>query len=135
MTMSPAKWGMACLIAVSLSSSVANAADLNGAWANDEAVCGKIFQKKKNIISIQRNSDFFGSGFIINGDQIRGKAVTCTIKSRKEDGPLINLITVCSTDIAISTVQFSLKTDSDNRLTRVFPGVPEMSMSYVRCKI
>ena len=135
MTRSPRKWGMVCLIALGWSCVAARATDLNGAWASEEAVCDKIFQKTKNVISIRRASDFHGSGFIIDNNQIRGKMAKCSIKSRKEEGDLVHLIAVCSTDIALSTVQFSLKVDGDNRLTRIFPGMPEMSMSYVRCRI
>jgi hypothetical protein len=116
-------------------SPAANAVDLNGAWANDTAVCSKIFEKKDNAVSMTRDSDMYGSGFIIDGNQIKGKVATCTVKSRKEDGAIINLITSCSTDVALSTVQISLQIDSENKLTRVFPGVPEMAMPYVRCPL
>ena len=127
--------GLAVLIAVSIASPAANALDLNGAWANDLAVCNKIFEKKNNTISITRDSDQYGSGFIISGNQIRGKIATCTVKSRKEDGAMLNLIANCSTDVALSTVQMSLKIDSENSMTRVFPGIPEMAMPYVRCPL
>ena len=126
-------FGIACVTMVLLQSVAANATDLNGAWANDSSVCDKIFQKKKNVISIKRDSDLYGSGFIVDGNQLRGKVAKCTIKSRKEEGQLVNLIAVCSTDIALSTVQFSLQVDGENKVTRVFPGLPEMSVSYVRC--
>lgn len=126
-------FGIACVTMVLLQSVPANATDLNGAWANDSSVCDKIFQKKKNVISIKRDSDLYGSGFIVDGNQLRGKVAKCTIKSRKEEGQLVNLIAVCSTDIALSTVQFSLQVDGENKVTRVFPGLPEMSVSYVRC--
>src|SRR5512142_209108 len=106
--------GFSVLIAVSIASPAANALDLNGAWANDLAVCNKIFEKKDNTISITRDSDQYGSGFIISGNQIRGKIATCTVKSRKEDGAMLNLIANCSTDVALSTVQMSLKIDSEN---------------------
>jgi hypothetical protein len=129
------KRGIAVLITVLFVSPAANAVDLNGAWANDVAVCDKIFEKKNNTVSMTRDSDMHGSGFIIDGNQIRGKVATCTVKSRKEDGAIIDLITSCSTDVALSTVQMSLKIDSENQITRVFPGIPEMQMPYVRCPL
>ena len=127
--------GVAVLIAASLVGSAAQAVDLNGAWANNLSVCNKIFTKKNNKISITRDSDQYGSGFIVSGNEIRGKVATCAIKSRKDDGPLIHLVASCSTDIALSTVQFSFKVDNENRLTRVFAGLPEMAMPYERCKL
>lgn len=126
----------ALLIVVGLLvSSVSNAADLNGAWANDLSVCNKVFEKKKGVISVTRKSDNYGSGFIVEGNRIRGKIAKCAIKSRKEEGALIQLITTCSTDVALQTVQFSLQMDGDNKLTRVFPGVPELAMTYARCPL
>lgn len=129
------KTGVVFVVAGLLFSSTANAVDLNGAWANDPSVCKQVFEKKNKTISITRNSDNYGSGFIIEGNQIRGKIAKCTIKSRKEDGPLLQLIASCSTDVALSTVQFSLRIDDENKLTRVFPGIPEMALSYVRCPL
>ena len=135
MNRSNIKWGLAILISASVVSLAANAVDLNGAWANNASVCNKIFEKKNKTISITRDSDMHGSGFIIDGDRIRGKVATCTVKSRKEDGAMLHLVTSCSTDVALSTVQISLKIDSENQMTRVFPGIPEMAMPYVRCPL
>jgi len=135
MNRSNVKRGIAVLISVLFVSPAAHAVDLNGAWANDVAVCDKIFEKKNNTVSMTRDSDMHGSGFIIAGNQIRGKVATCTIRSRKEDGAMLHLIASCSTDVALSTVEMSLKIDSENQMTRVFPGIPEMQMPYVRCPL
>ena len=113
----------------------ANAFDLNGAWANNVSECGKIFVKKESRISIASDSDMYGSGFIVEGDKIRGKMASCTIKTRKEDAGTLNMAAVCSTDIALSTVQFMLKTDGENSVTRLYPGLPELAVSYVRCAL
>ena len=77
-----------------------------------------------------KDADNYGSGFIVDGNQLRGKIATCNIKSRKEDAGVVNLITSCSTDVALQTVQMSFKIDSENQITRIFPGVPEMATSY-----
>jgi hypothetical protein len=129
------RYGIALFIAALLVSPTAKAVDLNGAWANDMAVCNKIFERKNNTISMTRDSDMHGSGFIIAGNEIRGKVATCTIKSRKEDGSILQLVATCSSDVALSTVQFSLQIDSENQMTRVYPGIPEMAMPYVRCPL
>ncbi|HET9718432.1 MAG TPA: hypothetical protein VFP60_19860 [Pseudolabrys sp.] len=128
------KWGTACLAVVFLQATAAGAVDLEGAWASDASACEKIFQVKNKVISIRRDSDLHGSGFILDRNQLRGKMAKCAVKSRKEEANLVNMIAVCSTDIALSTVQFSLRLDSENQLTRVFPGIPEMSVSYSRCR-
>ena len=111
----------------------AHAADINGAWANDVSVCSKIFVKDKNRISMASNADFYGSGFIIEGEEIRGKIATCHIRARKDDGPIVHLLADCSTDVAVSTNQFSLRIDDGNKLTRFFSGMPGMEMAYFRC--
>lgn len=123
----------ALLVSLVLCAASADAFDLNGAWANNTSECGKIFVKKKNRISITRDSDMYGSGFIVEGDKIRGKMASCAIKTRKEDAGTLNIVAVCSTDIALSTVQFMLKTDGEDSVTRLYPGLPELAVSYVRC--
>jgi hypothetical protein len=123
----------ALLLGFGLCATKAGAFDLNGAWANNTDVCTKIFVKKNNHISMASNSDIYGSGFIVEDNKIIGKMATCTIKSRKEDAGTLNMAAVCSTDIALSTVQFMLKTDGENSVTRLYPGLPELAVSYVRC--
>ena len=46
---------------------------------------------------------------------------------------MFHLITSCSTDVALATVQFSFKIDDDNKITRFFPAIPELSTQYYRC--
>ena len=116
-----------------LFSASAHSSDLNGAWANDPSVCDKIFVKQNAKLAMTKDADNYGSGFIVDGNQLRGKIATCNIKSRKEDAGVVNLITSCSTDVALQTVQMSFKIDSENQITRIFPGVPEMATSYTRC--
>ena len=113
----------------------ANAADLTGLWASDAAACSKIFQKKNGMIVIADDADLYGSGFIIEKNLIRGKIASCSIKTRKEDGAVTHFIANCSTDIAFQAVQFSLKLDNENKFTRIYPGVPELSTSYFRCSL
>ena len=135
MLRSSAKWFIACVAVALYHASPAKAFDLNGAWASDGSACNKIFQVNNKATSIRRESDLYGSGFIVDGDQLRGKVAKCAVKSRKEDGQMLHLIAVCSSDIALSTVQFTVRADNDNQLTRIFPGVPEMSVSYMRCRL
>ena len=107
--------------------------ELNGAWASDPSICGKIFVKQDTKLVMTPDADTYGSGFVVDGNQVRGKIATCNIKSRKEEPGVVHLITSCSTDVALQAMQFSIKIDDDNRTTRIFPGVPEMSVSYSRC--
>lgn len=124
----------ACLYLVCVSP-IAWAADLNGAWANDAAACPNIFVKKGSAISIANKADLYGSGFIIEGNRIRGKMATCNIKARKDEETTVHLVATCSTDIALETVQFTLKIIDQNKIARVFPGMPELETSYVRCAL
>jgi hypothetical protein len=111
----------------------AYSAELTGAWASDPSICNKIFLNRNAKLVMTKDADNYGSGFIIDGNQVRGKIAVCKIKSRKEEVGIIHLITSCSTDVALQTVQMSFKMDGDNRITRIFPGAPEMSVSYSRC--
>ena len=113
--------------------SAARAIELDGAWANEETVCPKVFVRKGNDISVSKSADAFGSGFVIKGNRIRGNIVTCTIRTRKQDSAVLHLHTVCSTDVALQDVQFSLRPESEDKITRLFPGMPELDRAYYRC--
>src|SRR5688572_6681339 len=79
----------------------AQAFDLSGVWADHSSVCAKIFVKRNNRIAFTKDADSFGSGFIVEGNRIRGKIAACAIKMRKEDGAVLHLHTTCSTDVAL----------------------------------
>jgi hypothetical protein len=111
----------------------ASAFELTGAWAGDAENCAKVFVRKGGQITFTDNSDVYGSGFIVNGDQITGKYGRCTIKARKVDGPNINLIAACASDIMLSSVQLSAREIDANTLMRLFPGMEGMEIKYYRC--
>ncbi len=114
--------------------SPALAADLNGSWATDVSVCGKVFVKKGDTVSFVQDSDQYGGGFIVDGNKVRGQLQTCTIKTRKEDGNVVNFIAACASDIMASNVQFSARVIDDNTIMRIFPGMgDELGMKYSRC--
>jgi hypothetical protein len=114
----------------------ANAFDLDGAWTTNPENCDKVFETKNSRISFTHNSDVFGTGFIAEGDQLRGQAKSCKINNRKEENGVLYLIASCSTDIAVlGTQEVSAKMDNDNQLTRIYPSFPEMGISFYRCKL
>ena len=111
----------------------AEAADLTGVWVTDKAVCNKVFVKKGNKVSFAKNSDVYGGGFIIDGKEIRGPMAKCRIKATKEDGDTTHMIAACATDIMLSDVQLSVKVIDADSISRLFPGMQDMSASYYRC--
>lgn len=111
----------------------ASAFDLTGAWAGDAENCAKVFVRKGGQITFTDNSDVYGSGFIVDGDQIVGKYARCRIKARKVDGQNINLIAACASDIMLSSVQLSAKEIDADTLLRLFPGMEGMEIKYYRC--
>jgi hypothetical protein len=113
----------------------ARAVDIDGVWASQATACSKVFVKRRGKIAIARDSDSFGSGFIIEGNRIMGKIVSCTIKIRKEDGPVVHMVAICSTDTALQNVQFSMKSEQKDRLIRMYPGIPELDTPYFRCSL
>ena len=80
-------------------------------------------------------SEQHGGGFIVEADRLREKFANCKIKTRKEDGQTLNIIAGCATDIMLSNVQFSLKVLEPNKISRTFPGMQDMEISYYRCPI
>lgn len=109
----------------------AGAYDLNGAWTTG-GVCENIFVKKDKAISFAPDSEVHGSGFIVQGDLIRGRTVRCTIKTRNEKGPVHRLVALCATDIMIDRVQIDYKVVDQNKIVRVIPGGFEVE--FKRCE-
>ena len=125
--------------AVMLGSSIfsvaeARAIELTGAWAGHADLCSQVFTKKDGRVEYAEFSELFGSGFIIDGDRIRGRAATCTIKSRKQEGDSIELSAACASSIMTQDVRFSLKIIDDDTISRSFPEIAGMSLNYTRCK-
>lgn len=113
--------------------SAAKALDLNGSWATASSACSQVFIKKDGAISFRQDSDQYGGGFILEGDKIRGQMQTCTITRRKEEGNVVHMVAKCADDIMTSNVQLSAKVIDDNTIARIFPGMPEFTLSYSRC--
>jgi hypothetical protein len=109
------------------------AIDLNGAWATDSSVCAKVFVKEMDTVGFRKDSDIYGGGFIVEGNYIRGQGGKCEIKARNESGGTIHLLASCSTDIMYSNMEFSMKVINDNQIVRIFPGMPDITLSYSRC--
>src|SRR5579864_8072482 len=86
----------------------AGAVELTGAWAADADKCDEVFVKRGRVpqITFGQYPGVHGGGFILEADRLRGKYVTCKIKTRKQDGDSLNLIAACATDIMYSNVQF-----------------------------
>jgi hypothetical protein len=111
----------------------AHAADIDGAWASDAKACDKIFQRKGAVTSLANRASTIGTGFVIDGTSIRGNIANCKIKSRKQDGELVRLVASCGSDIMLSDVELTLKPLDNNRIARVFAGMPEMEKLFYRC--
>ncbi len=120
-------------VSVALSGVASTAADINGAWTNDRENCAKVFTTQGGKTVLTTNADFYGSGFVIDGNIIRGKSATCKIKSMSQKGNKIAISASCATDVMMGDTRFSLILGDDGRLTRSFPGMPEMTMDYFRC--
>lgn len=119
--------------AVMLFGGAVQATDLNGVWASDKEVCGKIFSIKGGKASFQRDADLHGSGFIIDGQRIRGRTATCKILRTKTEQALVHMIASCATDVMLSNVQLSVRILEADKINRVFPGLEDMEMPFYRC--
>ncbi|OPY95668.1 hypothetical protein A5906_06715 [Bradyrhizobium sacchari] len=133
--MASRKWGTlgATVISLVVAAASAEALDLNGAWASDADNCSKVFARTGAQLGFTDMSDVYGGGFIVDGDQIVGKFARCRIKARKDNGPNVNLVAACATDMMLSSIQFSLKELDANSIVRLFPGMEDMEIRYHRC--
>ena len=113
----------------------AGAFDLNGAWSTDADLCSRVFTKKDNQIGFAELSDLFGSGFIVDGNRVKGKAAQCTIDSRKQEGESIELSAACASSIMTQNLKFNLKIIDDNTVNRIFDEIPGMTQRYTRCNL
>jgi hypothetical protein len=111
----------------------AAAVDLTGAWVTDLDACAKVFNGAGGKATFRRDSDMFGSGFVIDGKRVRGRTVNCTINKTQEKDGITHMLASCATEIMLQNVQFSAKVEDDNKLTRIFPGIDGMSLTYYRC--
>lgn len=120
----------------------AHAIDLTGAWTTEPAVgqtqqtiCNKVFAKSGNSVNFTSDSELHGSGFIIEGSKLRGKSASCTIRARKEVGDIVHLVAACSSEVMLSDAQFSLKVVNEDRVLRLFADMPELTVTYTRCRL
>lgn len=111
----------------------AEAADIAGAWTTDASVCSKVFVKSGPRFSFAKDAELSGSGFIIEGQEIRGPDMTCRIKQTKDEGDMTHMITACSTGIMLSDMQFSVRRVNADEIFRMFPNMPGMETKYYRC--
>jgi len=109
--------------------------DLTGAWATSADQCNKVFVKgKSGQVTFAPDSEVFGGGFIAEPNRLVGRFANCTIKSKKDDGEIVNMIASCASDIMLSSVQFELKVVDQNKIMRLFPGMEDMQVYYYRCQ-
>jgi hypothetical protein len=111
------------------------AIELTGAWSTDPNLCKFVFTKKGKQIAFAELSDLYGSGLIIDGNRIRGKAARCTINSKKQDGNVVDLSATCSSTIMSGNLHFSMKVIDDNNFARLFPNIENMEIKYTRCSL
>jgi hypothetical protein len=78
-------------------------------WITDASTCKQVLTGGVGKLSFAKDADIHGSGFIYEKNRRRGKIATCVVKTQKEDGDVLPLITSCSINLALATVQFSLK--------------------------
>lgn len=123
----------AVLALASGSAASASAAGVEGLWASEAAICGKIFERKGGQTHFTKNSDSYGSGMIIEGKRLTGKMGRCVVTNTKRDGNLFHLFAACTTDVSQENLQVSLRLVGADKIVRIFPDIPEMETEYVRC--
>jgi hypothetical protein len=123
---------LAVLATLSCSPST-HAADLDGAWASDASVCGKVFVKSNNRISFTPDAELYGGGFLVEGSRATGTFQKCNIKSMKNEGAEVHLVAACSTGVEISNLSFTVKVVGRDQITVSSDGAVDITTPYVRC--
>jgi hypothetical protein len=115
----------------------ARGVELTGAWATSASECKKVFVRKgrANQVTFAPLSELHGGGFIVESGQMVGRTARCKIKARKDDGETVHIIAACASDVMLSNVQFELKAVDQDKILRLFPGMPDMEIGYYRCPI
>jgi hypothetical protein len=98
-------------------------------------LCKLVFTKNGNTVEFAELSDLYGSGFLIEGNRIRGKAARCTITSRKQNGDNLELNASCASSIMTQKASFLLKVYDENNIARVIPDIENMEIKYTRCSL
>ena len=93
-----------------------------------------VFSKTGDQLGFAELSDLYGSGFIVQGNRIIGKAARCTIEATKQSADGLELSTGCATSIMRQNVKFSLKIVDDNTIDRIVEEIPGMVIRYARCR-
>jgi hypothetical protein len=123
---------LAVLTSLSFSPST-HAADLDGAWASDASVCGKVFVKSNNRISFRPDAELYGGGFLVEGSRATGTFQKCNIKSMKDEGAEVHLVAACSTGVEVSNLSFTVKVVGRDQITVSSDGAVDITTPYVRC--
>ena len=125
---------IAALLLSSVSAPISShAADIDGAWANDASVCGKVFVKINNRVSFTADSELYGGGLIIEGKRASGSFQKCAIKSMKDDGATVRLTGSCSTGVMATETQATIKVIGEDRITLNVVGPVNTETPLVRC--
>ena len=111
----------------------AEARDLTGAWVTDKSTCKKVFTSEGTKLRIAKDADFYGSGFIYENNKLKGKNANCVIKTQKQDGDVLHLVTLRANDVTMGTVQFSLRIRGDNPNYTFLPRRSGHDTEYYRC--
>lgn len=99
------------------------AVDVSGVWSSDAAQCGKMFKKTGGQVTFIDKTGLYGTALIVEGNKMTGTISKCTIKNRKEDGGIINIIASCANDVMFLDIQFSGKLVDNDTLVRLFPSM------------
>ena len=127
--------GLVLTCALLVPTTQASAFELSGAWSSQGDLCNLVFIKKGSEVMFTELSDLYGSGFVIDGNRIMGKAARCTIESKKQDGNSLTISAACATSIMNQNMKFNVKFLDEDNLSREFEEIPGMSVKYSRCKL
>jgi hypothetical protein len=111
----------------------AEARDLRGAWVTDKSTCKKVCSQVKGPNLEARRCRFLRQWVHLREQQAEWKKCELRHKIPEAGRDVLYLVTLRANDVTFGRVQFSLKIQDDNEITRFFPGVSELETKYYRC--
>ncbi len=128
-----ARVSSAAVILLLASAAASLAQDASGLWANQPDACDTIFVRDGKRVEFSPRADFHGSGFVIEGNVIRGKTATCKVRTKARNGAVITITATCASDVMVGDATFQIRVDDPNSIVKIVPGIPELDTRYFRC--
>lgn len=110
-------------------------ARLQGAWSIDSGICAQVFTFKDGKPRFLKEEGIIASGFIVDGRNVRGLQESCRVTGSRlaaQAGRTLSLN--CLTSVSDMSRSETVRLQDDDTLVVVDPAMPDIPITYYRCK-